>query len=248
LQTRPGVNFGHGSSVGRVRDSNEDYHRVKTFQTTKGPLVFLAVADGMGGAAADVVTKAISDYVEFVANGNAAIPLEKALEKSIQAANRTIYKTALEFPERDGMGTTLTVLILYERKGILGHVGDSRAHLVRKGQVQQISKDHSWVEEQVEKGILTREQAENHQYRNLLARALGTRPQVAVDVLSFPISMGDTFILTSDGLHNQVRIDEFLDELNRGSALQMALEYFIGLANQRGGPDNITGVIAQVMT
>jgi serine/threonine protein phosphatase PrpC len=257
LQTRPGVNFGHGSSVGRVRDSNEDYHRVKTFQTTKGPLVFLAVADGMGGAAAgeyaskiavDVVTKAISDYVDFVANGNAAIPLEKALEKSIQAANRTIYKTALEFPERDGMGTTLTVLILYERRGILGHVGDSRAHLVRKGQVQQISKDHSWVEEQVEKGILTREQAENHQYRNLLARALGTRPQVAVDVLSFPISTGDTFILTSDGLHNQVRIDEFLDELNRGSALQMALEYFIGLANQRGGPDNITGVLAQVMT
>ena len=94
--------------------------------------MFLAVADGMGGAAAgeyaskiavDVVTKAISDYVDFVANGNAAIALEKALEKSIQAANRTIYKTALEFPERDGMGTTLTVLILYERRGILGACG-----------------------------------------------------------------------------------------------------------------------------
>jgi protein phosphatase len=257
LQVRTGVSFGHGSSPGRVRETNEDYHRVKTFSAPMGQLVFLAVADGMGGAAAgeyaskiaiDVVTKAIGDYVEFISTGRAAIPLDKALEKSILMANRQIYRMAAEFPEREGMGTTLTVAILYGKDVILGHVGDSRAYLIRKGQIKQITRDHSWVEDQVQKGILTREAAENHDYRNLLMRALGTRPSVEPDLRTVQVLPGDTLVLSSDGLHGLVRDDELVEELNRGRSLQSAIEYWIGLANSRGGPDNITGVVAQVMS
>jgi protein phosphatase len=255
LQVRTGVSFGHGSSPGRVRETNEDYHRVKTYSTPSGPLVFLAVADGMGGAAAgeyaskiaiDTITKAIGDYTDFISGGRAAIPLEKALEKSILNANRQIYRMALEIPEREGMGTTLTVAILQGKSVILGHVGDSRAYMLRKGQIKQLTRDHSWVEDQVEKGFLTREAAENHDYRNLLMRALGTRPSVEPELKVVPVLPGDTFILSSDGLHGLVRDYEFAAELERASSLQSAIEYWIGLANSRGGPDNITGVVAQV--
>jgi protein phosphatase len=255
VQARLAINFGHGSSPGRVRESNEDYHRVKVFQTPRGPLAFLAVADGMGGAAAgerasklaiETVTDGIQQYVAFLSQGGSAVPLEKALEKSILKANREIHRAALEHPEWDGMGTTLTVVLIHGKEYVLGHVGDSRAYLVRGGQVRQITKDHSWVAEQVEKGIIAPEAAEHHQFRNLLSRALGTRPKVEPDVSVMPLSPGDTFILASDGLHGLVQEAELLEELRRARSLQMAVDYWIDLANKRGGPDNITGVVAQV--
>ena len=185
MQARLAINFGHGSSPGRVRETNEDYHRVKTFQTSRGTLVFLAVADGMGGAAAgerasklaiETVTDGIQQYVDFVSRGGEAVPLEKALEKSILKANREIHRSALERPEWDGMGTTLTVALLFGRNLILGHVGDSRAYLLRAGRLTQVTRDHSWVAEQVERGVLAPEAAEHHQFKNLLSRALGPRP------------------------------------------------------------------------
>jgi protein phosphatase len=248
--------FGHGSSVGRVREHNEDYHRVKTMLSPRGALSFFAVADGMGGAAAgerasksaiEVVSKAMSDYVEFVSAGNAAISLEKALEKAILAANRKINKEALENPQFSGMGTTLTVCVIMERKLYYGHIGDSRGFLIRKGELKQFTRDHSWVAFQVEQGILTKEEAENHPNRNQLMRALGTRAQVSVDIGTLNTQPGDLFFLSSDGLHGFVTDFELLSELSRpGVNLHDAIEYFIGLANARGGLDNITGVVAQV--
>lgn len=255
MQARIGVNFGHGSSPGRVRETNEDYHRVKTYSTPRGSLVFLAVADGMGGAAAgehaskiavEVVTDAIGGYVEFVAQGGAAVPLEKALEKAILAANRQIYRAGLENPSREGMGTTLTVALVQGRDLVLGHVGDSRAYLLRRGEMRQLTRDHSWVADQVDKGLMSLDAARGHQYRNLLVRALGTRAKVEPDVQVLPVQPGDVYLLTSDGLHGLVAPEEFLEELRRGRNLQSAVDYWISLANQRGGPDNITGVIAQV--
>jgi PPM family protein phosphatase len=257
VQGKNSVIFGHGSSVGRVRDHNEDYHRVKTYPSPKGTINFFAVADGMGGAAAgerasktaiEVVSKAISEYVSFIEKGGSAIPLEKALEKSLLAANRKINKEALENPEFSGMGTTITVCIALERKLVFGHVGDSRAYLIRRGTIKQITRDHSWVSFQVEHGILTPEEAEDHPNRNQLMRALGTRAEVLVDIGTLPTQIGDVFLLSSDGLHGFVHDDEFLAELARpGLNLQGAVDYFIGMANARGGLDNITGVIAQVV-
>jgi PPM family protein phosphatase len=257
VQTKGNVIFGHGSSVGRVRDHNEDYHRVKTFASGRNAISFFAVADGMGGAAAgerasktaiEVVSKAISDYVEFTAAGNKAIPLDKALERALVAANRRINREALENPEFSGMGTTITVCIALERQLIYGHVGDSRAYLIRNDQISQVTRDHSWVGFQVEHGIMTPEEAQNHANRNQLMRALGTRAEVLVDTGIIQTKVGDVFLLSSDGLHGFVEDFEFLEELQRkGLNLQSAVEYFIGMANSRGGLDNITCVIAQVV-
>jgi PPM family protein phosphatase len=256
LQTKGNLIFGHGSSVGRVRDHNEDYHRVKSFGA-KGSTSFFAVADGMGGAAAgerasktaiEVVSKAISDYVEFTSAGNKAIPLEKALERAMIAANKKINREALENPELSGMGTTITACVAVERQVIFGHVGDSRAYLVRNGEIKQITKDHSWVGFQVEHGIMTFEEAQNHPNRNQLMRALGTRAEVLVDTGSISTKLGDVFLLSSDGLHGFVEDHEFLAELDRkGLNLNNAVDYFIGMANSRGGLDNITCVLAQVV-
>lgn len=251
------VNFGHGSSVGRVRETNQDYHRVKPFMTPNGALYFLAVADGMGGAAAgeraskiaiETVTNAISRYVDFLNEGRPAVSLEKALEKAFLAANREIYREAASNPSRDGMGTTLTVLLLSGRDLVLGHVGDSRCYRIRRGRITQLSKDHSWVAEQVEKGNLTLDEASAHQYRNLLVKALGTRSKVEPQVQSDTLEDADTFVLCSDGLHGLVTETELLDELQRNANLQSAIDFFIGLAESRGGPDNITAVVAQVQT
>jgi PPM family protein phosphatase len=257
-QSKANIIFGHGSSVGRVREHNEDYHRVKTLPSPRGPVAFFAVADGMGGAAAgerasksaiEVVSKAVAQYVEFINAGNAAIPFDKALEKAILAANRQINKEALENPQYSGMGTTLTVCVIMDRKLYYGHIGDSRGFLVRKGELKQFTRDHSWVQFQVEQGILTREEAENHPNRNQLMRALGTRAQVSVDVGVMNIMAGDLYFLSSDGLHGFVNEHELLSELSRtGVNLHDAIEYFIGLANARGGLDNITGVVAQVVS
>ncbi len=256
MQTKSNVIFGHGSNVGRVRDHNEDYHRVKNFFAGRNPISFFSVADGMGGAAAgerasktaiEVVSKAVTDYVEFIAAGNQAIPLDKALERALIAANRKINRDALDNPELSGMGTTITACIALDRKLIFGHVGDSRAYLIRQGEINQITRDHSWVGFQVEHGILTAEEAENHPNRNQLMRALGTRAEVLVDIGTIETKIGDVFLLSSDGLHGFVDDHEFLAELKRpGLNLQTAVEYFIGMANSRGGLDNITCVIAQV--
>ncbi len=257
MQTKSNVIFGHGSSVGRVRDHNEDYHRVKTFLSGRNAVHFFAVADGMGGAAAgerasktaiEVVSKAVSDYVDFTSAGNKAIPLDKALERALVAANKRINREALENPEYSGMGTTITVCIAQERQLIYGHVGDSRAYLIRGGEISQVTRDHSWVGFQVEHGILTAEEAQNHPNRNQLMRALGTRAEVLVDIGVVPIKVGDIFLLSSDGLHGFVEDNEFLEELSRRALnLSSAVDYFIGMANSRGGLDNITCIIAQVV-
>lgn len=256
LQTKGNIIFGHGSSVGRVRDHNEDYHRVKSFGA-RGSINFFAVADGMGGAAAgerasktaiEVVTKAISDYVDFTNAGNKAISLDKALERAILVANKRINREALENPALSGMGTTITACVTMERQLVFGHVGDSRAYLIRNGTIAQITKDHSWVGFQVEHGIMTVEEAQNHPNRNQLMRALGTRAEVLVDTGMIQTKLGDVFLLSSDGLHGFVEDHEFLAELDRkGLNLNNAVEYFIGMANSRGGLDNITCVLAQVV-
>jgi serine/threonine protein phosphatase PrpC len=169
------------------------------------------------------------------------------LDKAFRLANRRIFTVATGEEGRRGMGTTLTCLAVMNGRAYLGHVGDSRAYLVRGSSITQITKDHSWVEEQIEQGILTPEEAEGHEWRNLITRALGTKPQVAPDTHELDLKVGDTFVLSSDGLHGLVRPDEILHELRRTRDKNHAVEYLIALANDRGGPDNITLVVAEVM-
>jgi serine/threonine protein phosphatase PrpC len=253
---RLGHNIGHGSHAGRVRSLNEDYHRVCQFPLIRGELTLLAVADGMGGAAAgevasklavEVVVEAVSRYAEALREGKPVIGVDKLIDKAIRLANRRVYAQALLDPGRQGMGTTLTAVALADDKAYMGHVGDSRAYLVRGDKIYQLTKDHSWVEEQLDKGLLTPQEAEVHEWRNLITRALGTRLQVAPDLVELEVKRGDVLVLSSDGLHNAVAAEEILAEVRRGANRAVCADSLIELANERGGHDNITVVVAEVL-
>jgi serine/threonine protein phosphatase PrpC len=251
----PSHAVGHGSDVGRVRPFNEDYHRVWQFPVPRGTLFLYAVADGMGGAAAgevasktavEVLDDAFSRYAEQLSSGARVVPVGLLIDKSMRLANRRVYAAA-QSEARRGMGTTLTCLAILDNRAYLGHVGDSRAYLFRGDTISQLTKDHSWVEEQIAQGLLTREEGEQHEWRNLITRALGTRAQVTADIIESDVKPGDVYVLASDGLHGLVRPDEIAAELRRTRDRQHAVEYLISLANERGGPDNITLVIAEVV-
>jgi len=252
---RLGQNVGHGSDVGRVRPLNEDYHRVWQFPLADGELTLLAVADGMGGAASgevasklamEVLDESFSRYVEELRAGNPVVGIDKLTEKAMRLANRRVYGAAIKHQGRRGMGTTLTCVAVVGRRAYVGHVGDSRAYMVRSDKIYQLTKDHSWVEEQLEKGLLNEDEAEQHEWRNLITRALGTRPQVAPDVIEIAVQPKDVFVISTDGLHGLVKPEEILAEVQRTANRQLSVEYLISLANDRGGPDNITLVIAEV--
>jgi protein phosphatase len=251
---RPNHLVGHGSDAGRVRPFNEDYHRVWQFPVPRGPLFLYVVADGMGGAAAgeiasktavEVLDDAFSRYAQQLAEGVAVVPVGILIDKAIRLANRRVHAAA-QSEGRQGMGTTLTCIAILEDRAYVGHVGDSRAWLFRGGTIYQLTRDHSWVEEQIEQGILTPEEAEDHEWRNLITRALGTRPHVVPDIIESDVQPGDVFVLASDGLHGQVKAHEISAELERTRDRQHAADYLIALANERGGPDNITLIIAEV--
>lgn len=252
---RLGQNVGHGSDVGRKRPLNEDFHRVWQFPLPSGELTLLAVADGMGGAAAgevasklatEVLDESFSRYVEEIRAGRPVVGIDKLIDKAMRLANRRVYSAAVKQQGRRGMGTTLTMLAVAKRRAYLGHVGDSRAFLVRGERIYQLTKDHSWVEEQLQRGLLNEAEAEQHQWRNLITRVLGTRPQVAPDVIEFEVQRGDVFVLSTDGLHELVKPEEIQAEIKRTSNRQLNVEFLLALANERGGPDNITVVIAGV--
>ena len=248
-------NVGHGSDVGRLRPLNEDYHRVWQFPLPSAYLTLLAVADGMGGAAAgevaskaamEVVGESFGLYVQALREGKAVVGIDKLVDKAIRLANRRVYAAALRVEGRRGMGTTLTLVAVHGARAYVGHVGDSRAYLVRGDKIYQLTKDHSWVEEQLEQGLITEDQAKVHEWRNLITRALGTRSQIAPDLTELNVQKGDIFAISTDGLHGLVTPAEMLGEFKRTSHRQSAVEYLIGLANERGGPDNITLVVAEV--
>lgn len=249
------VRVGHGSDAGRVRPLNEDYHRVWRFPSPADELVLIAVADGMGGAAAgeiaskiaiEALDETVRRYVHERQARRDVVGLESLLEKAIRLANRRVHAAALGRKGSRGMGTTLTCVAMENGVAYVGHVGDSRAWLVRDPRIYQLTKDHSWVEEQIEKGVLTEAEARGHAWRNLITRALGTRPQVAPDTARLDLAAGDVVVVATDGLHGVVEAEEILEEMRRGADRQTTVDSLIALANERGGPDNVTVVMAEV--
>jgi protein phosphatase len=220
------------SDPGRKRRRNEDSFVLE-------PPLF-AVADGMGGAqAGQIASKLAAGAVKERGAG---------VEDLIQEANRRVHRRAQEDPDTSGMGTTLTVASI-EEDGIvsIGHVGDSRAYLVRDGKLEQLTEDHSLVGELVRSGKLSREEAEVHPQRSVMTRAVGTDPDVDVDMFAVESRAGDLFLLCSDGLTTMVEDDEILRlvEKERGD-LQALVKALIKAANRGGGEDNITVVAFDV--
>jgi len=223
------------TDTGRKRRHNEDVYVVD-------PPIF-AIADGMGGAKAGEVAAALAAEALRGEGGRG----EDAVVGLIQEANRRVYQRATEDAAASGMGTTMTVALLEDGRVRIGHVGDSRAYLLRGGELSQLTDDHSLVGELVRSGKLTPEDAESHPQRSVITRALGTDPDVDVDTITIETRAGDLFLLCSDGLYSMVGNDRIqaLVERNRGD-LDRAAKALVAAANKGGGDDNITVVAFEI--
>jgi serine/threonine protein phosphatase PrpC len=224
------------TDAGRQRHANEDsfYARAPVY----------AVADGMGGAQAGEVASRIAAEA-FDERTDEGTP-EQQLARVATEANRRIFDLAQEDSSRSGMGTTLTGLLVDGDEVAIVHVGDSRAYVLRDGELRQLTRDHSLVEELRRQGRLTPEEAEEHPQRSIITRALGPERDVELDVHTHRAQSGDVYLVCSDGLTSMVREDRLREILTESSSLQAAVDALVSEANERGGRDNITVVLFRV--
>jgi serine/threonine protein phosphatase PrpC len=224
--------YSGASDTGRKRRRNEDSYVI-------APPLF-AVADGMGGAqAGEIASKLAAAALEDTDSG--ALSGEDRVTSLIQEANRRVYERSNEDPNASGMGTTITVALVEDSGVTIGHVGDSRAYRYRDGSIEQITEDHSLVNELMKSGKLSPEEAETHPQRSVITRALGTDPDVDVDSFTVEANVGDVFLLCSDGLTTMVDDDDILGVLERyHDDLDRATKSLVSAANRGGGEDNIT--------
>jgi serine/threonine protein phosphatase PrpC len=239
------------TDVGMKREHNEDSFLVNE------DLGLFVVCDGMGGhAGGETASRLAVQTIEKelisaklrtddpFATQAAALsesPLAGALREAVEGACAAVFRTSRTNPELAGMGTTCISLLVHGDHAIVGHVGDSRAYLVRDGEVWQLSEDHSLVNEQVRAGLLTEEEAKHSRLKNIITRSVGFEEDVLVDVLGVETRAGDRFLLCSDGLSNLVENEEILEALAHPDVAHVP-EMLIELANSRGGDDNITVV------
>lgn len=244
---------GHGQTdVGMRREVNEDSFMILAAQN------IYIVADGMGGHAGgqyastitvDTVGRALVrrlSAAEQKAGSGQSINIAAVMEESVREACAQVFDTARERPELTGMGSTVTAMLVYDDKAWFGHVGDSRAYLIRDGQIHQVTEDHSLVQEQVAAGLITAEQAKVSVMRNIITRSIGFERDVKVDVGAVPLQRGDKFVLCSDGLTGHVEDDEIL-QLAETNDRRRVPGILIRLANERGGEDNSSVILATVI-
>jgi protein phosphatase len=234
------------TDVGRVRRSNED-----SVYCSAESGVFV-VADGMGGHAAGEVASAIaSEWIaERLCGACMTMELEQVEDRFRTAfveAGREILRRAAENATQLGMGTTATVLLLRQHgQYIIGHIGDSRAYRVRDGVLSQVTRDHSWVQEQVDRGMITPEQAKNHPQSNIITRALGTEAYPTPDLYDGTIEVGDIFLLASDGLTDMVSDEHLLSILEAEEDPERCVARLVREANLAGGMDNVSALVARI--
>jgi protein phosphatase len=208
------------------------------------------VADGMGGHAAGEVASEMA--VRIIADelgsfrGLPDADVASRLFKAIQSANGAIFRRTLVEQDKRGMGTTATAMILFPRRYLIAQVGDSRAYLLREGRLFQITKDHSYVQEQVDAGLLTAEQARTHPYGNVITRCVGSNEEVVPDLYFGNLQSGDVVLLASDGLTGMLEDDQLARILKGNGEPTQWVDKMISDANRRGGLDNITVIIVRV--
>ncbi len=229
------------TDVGKTRDHNEDDFGVGEGTGVAQYGELLIVCDGMGGhAAGEVASRLGVETILSTYYSNSSPDRVGVLRQAFERANERIHAEG-----RGAMGTTGVAALFYKGMLHVANVGDSRAYLIRDDDICQISRDHSLVGEQVAAGIITADQAKSSYYRNVITRALGYQPDVQVDLFEIPLRAGDTVVLCSDGLHGLVS-DEEISAIARSMPLADAVDRLIDLANERGGTDNITTIIAHV--
>ena len=254
------------TDLGRTRDHNEDHFlvadltrrnaslkpAVRTHEVGERGSLFV-VADGMGGAAAgelasEMATQAIYEQLLSTWGSERELTPQRfafRLREAVEGANRQIHSYAVAHPEVRGMGTTTTAVGVLGDRFFLSQVGDSRAYLIRQGQAVQLTKDQSLMQRLVEAGELTEEEAAKSERRNIILQALGPDARVKVDLTHQEARRGDTLVLCSDGLSGSVKKEEIAEIATHERDLQAACDRLIALANERGGPDNITVILAR---
>lgn len=240
------IKVGARTDVGMVRSGNED----NFFAEADAQRGVFVVADGMGGHAAGEVASEMA--VQIVARTLLPLQSVKAdqavnlVAQALKDANRAIYERMLAEVDKQGMGTTASVLVMSDEGYLIGQIGDSRIYLLRDGALTQVTKDHSYVQEQVDAGLLTPEQARYHPYSNVITRCVGASDEVEADIYAGAMKPGDVFLVASDGLTGMVDDRRLQQLLLARSGPGRIVDALIAEANNRGGLDNITAIVVQV--
>lgn len=232
------------TDVGVVRSGNEDSY---VMLSDRGMFV---VADGMGGHAAGEIASAmavsiITEGLESIRTRGDRSPADQ-LSEAIRKANEAIYARTLHEQDKRGMGTTATVMVLFSNRYLIGQVGDSRAYLLRGDALYQITRDHSYVQEQVDAGLLTTDQARIHPYSNVITRCVGSNEDVVPDLYFGALEAGDILLLASDGLTGMLDDAELVKILHSSGGPEIWVDRLIAEANHRGGLDNITAIVVRI--
>jgi len=237
------------TDVGKVREVNQDSFAVIDL------LGLYLVADGMGGHAAGekasltAVSASVEVFSAYDFNNQCFLgseekfDIDSVIKIALNEGNNRIIKSSITSISLQGMGTTEVIAIKHEGTMYIGHVGDSRAYLIKNGEIKQLTRDHSVVQDLIEQGLITDEEARVHPYRNVITRCLGMQSEIEVDVVSINLESDDIIILCTDGLTNLVSNQEIMELVYQNDDPNLACEKLINLANQRGGHDNITVVI-----
>lgn len=232
---------------GKCRELNEDSFRICGFSEDK-PLGVCVLADGMGGhnageiassMAAEIVAGELSESLSEIDDSKITFNMATAID----FANTSVFERSLKSREQSGMGTTLVVAYVKDTLVRIANIGDSCAYVISDTQIQKITVDHSIVEELVQRGSITREEARNHPDKNIITRALGTEEFVDADFYDYNLSLGETVILCSDGLTETVTDERIKEIINENEDVKMVAESLIAEANKNGGVDNITVVV-----
>jgi len=235
---------------GRVRDHNEDTVALgepKDEAEARSKGYLLLVADGMGGhAAGEVASKLAAETILEEYYRESSSNVRECLDRAFKIANERIFLQGEERHGQAGMGTTCAVVVVRGDIAEIAHVGDSRVYLIREGKIRQLTEDHSWVQEQVRAHILDPQEAKNHPMRNIITRALGNALEVAVEYSSLALKNGDSLLLCSDGLSSMVDDDQIKRTVIDEPDLEHACGSLIAAANENGGADNISVVLARV--
>ncbi|MHC1742536.1 MAG: Stp1/IreP family PP2C-type Ser/Thr phosphatase [Syntrophobacteraceae bacterium] len=238
------VSFGK-TDTGLRRSNNEDAFFIDQ------QLGVCALADGMGGAAAgELASQLFAETAREIFSVHTADSEEQQLDllqRTYELANERILDHVRENPGHAGMGCTAELVRFYEQKFVLGHVGDSRTYLLRNGDFKQLTRDHSLVQDQLDLGLITAEEARKHRLRNVILRAVGTKEALAVDFIRGRLLPGDVFLLCSDGLTDMLEDDSIREVLGVSLTIGQKVDRLIDMAKSAGGSDNITVILSKVI-
>ena len=234
---------------GCVRKQNQDAYQIEKLDRNTRLFV---VCDGMGGAKSGNIasTLATDVFVQEVRQSWKShldqAKIDQILMGAVKLANFTVFDQSQQFPEFDGMGTTLVAVLLHGKKATVVNVGDSRAYGIDQNGIFQITKDHSLVQMMVDRGSLTPEQAKTYPGKNLITRAIGTEATVMCDIFHLDVAKGDFFLLCSDGLSNMMDDQEILFEVVHGVNKAHCCKRLLNIAKNRGAPDNVTSILVLI--